>query len=410
MKEPALRAVDGGKEAQTFEKDANDHYSVLTRLIDSVSSDHAQLRALVYEFARRKLRRSLYQRFEDGDWAAIQEEMRALEAAINKVESRQKAVSFAPEPPLTYRQTGELLGRGSRGQGALVIDDRNSGFLGASGDFGLPSQSSLRGAPDDEVFVAVARFGKRARSSFWWKLQLSFAIVLGVVIYAAIDYRSALGLLGLRSLEPPASAAAANSSDQEGNLSLEGKAKTAAAVRPSTPDIPIPSEYGAYAISQGQLNELTLFPIRVPDERIAISSVITKPSQTHLPAGKLEFVIFKRDLANSAPDRVVVRVVAQVVRALTFGSDGKATTTNIENTWVVRNTSYPMRVAPVPDNPEMIVIRPDRKDLALPAGRYVLALKGIAYDFVVDGPVTDMAHCLERTDALSSLIYTECRS
>ena len=28
--------------------------------------------------------------------------------------------------------------------------------------------------------------------------------------------------------------------------------------------------------------------------------------------------------------------------------------------------------------------------------------KGIAYDFTVDGPLTDTAHCLERTDTLTS--------
>ena len=60
-----------------------------------------------------------------------------------------------------------------------------------------------------------------------------------------------------------------------------------------------------------------------------------------------------------------------------------------------------MRVAPVADNPEMIVIRPD-DNLALPAGRYALILKGVAYDFTVDGPLTDPAHCLERTEALNT--------
>ena len=45
-----------------------------------------------------------------------------------------------------------------------------------------------------------------------------------------------------------------------------------------------------------------------------------------------------------------------------------------------------MKVAPVPDNPEMIVLRPDA-DLVFPAGRYALVLKGVAYDFTVDGPL-----------------------
>jgi hypothetical protein len=68
-----------------------------------------------------------------------------------------------------------------------------------------------------------------------------------------------------------------------------------------------------------------------------------------------------------------------------------------------------MRVAPVPDNPEMILIRPDPPDLVFPAGRYALVIKNVAYDFTLDGPLTDTAHCLERTDALSGPVYTECR-
>jgi len=114
-------------------------------------------------------------------------------------------------------------------------------------------------------------------------------------------------------------------------------------------------------------------------------------------------------LVNSAPDRVNVRVVAQVARALTFDPSGKASVTNVEHAWVVRSNSYQMRVAPVADNPEMILIRPDA-DVTLPAGRYALVLKGVAYDFTVDGPLIDPAHCLERTDALNAPVYTECRN
>jgi hypothetical protein len=45
-----------------------------------------------------------------------------------------------------------------------------------------------------------------------------------------------------------------------------------------------------------------------------------------------------------------------------------------------------MRVGPLADNPEMVVIRPESSDFAFPAGRYALVLKGVGYDFTVDGP------------------------
>ena len=94
-------------------------------------------------------------------------------------------------------------------------------------------------------------------------------------------------------------------------------------------------------------------------------------------------------------------------RVLTFNST-YAKVANVEESWVVRSNAYQMKVAPVADNPEMIVIRPDA-DLVFPAGRYALVLKGVAYDFTVDGPLTDPAHCLERTNALNAPVYTECR-
>ena len=84
-------------------------------------------------------------------------------------------------------------------------------------------------------------------------------------------------------------------------------------------DIPLPIAYGVYALSDGKLTALELLPLKVPDPRVAISASILTPSQVHLPAGPLQFVIYRRDLLNDAPDRVSVRAVAQVMRALTFG-------------------------------------------------------------------------------------------
>ena len=46
-----------------------DHYSVLAHMVSAVSQDHAQLRMLIYEYARTKLRRGLYRQFEAGVWS-----------------------------------------------------------------------------------------------------------------------------------------------------------------------------------------------------------------------------------------------------------------------------------------------------------------------------------------------------
>jgi hypothetical protein len=55
--------------------------------IATVSRDRRQLRMLVYEFARRRLRTSLYPHFEDGNWAEIRKQLKALDTVIDKVEA-----------------------------------------------------------------------------------------------------------------------------------------------------------------------------------------------------------------------------------------------------------------------------------------------------------------------------------
>ncbi len=405
MEEVAVRSGESATDG--------DHYSVLTRMVTAVSQDHAQLRTLVYEFARRKLRRNLYQQFEDGDWSGVQDQMRALESAIAQVEAdcARQALTFVPEPPLTQHPSAaaapavrpishKAVTVGGRGMSAPLFSARPYDL----------KPSPLQNASDGDTFFAVARPNKESRSDFWWKVQLSVAALLGVAIYAAIDGQTVLGLLGLHQLEAPTSTAAASASIRDADVLPVETARDSKIPRPSAPSIPLPIEYGTYVLSNGQLTELDLLPIRVPDPRVAISPLISTPSRIHLPSGKLEFIVFRRDLANSAPDRVMVRVVAQVVRALKFDPGGKAITTKVEDAWVIRSNSYQMRVAPVANNPEMILIRPDPSDFAFSPGRYALVLKGVAYDFTLDGPLTDAAHCLERTDALDLPVYTECRS
>jgi hypothetical protein len=69
-----------------------------------------------------------------------------------------------------------------------------------------------------------------------------------------------------------------------------------------------------------------------------------------------------------------------------------------------------MRVAPVNGYPEMVEIMPDDPNFVFPAGRYALVFKNGSYDFSVDGVITDRAQCLERTDALNTAVYSECRN
>ena len=371
--------------------------SILSELIATVSEDRRQLRMLVYEVARRKLRTSFYAHFEDGNWAEVQRQLQALELAIDKVETdcADRSLGFPPEPPLTY--SGVTSG--------LPAEWSAPKSVVPSTNVRIPFLAQAMGSEDD-VFVAFARIGKQARTKLWGTLQVGIAVLVGLVVFLAIGGHSSLGWLGLMRPDASTSTRPVKAENRDGSLATEARRETAKAARSN---IALPSEYGAFALTEGRLIELPQMAMRVPDPRVAISPSISTPSQAHFPTGKLEFVIFRRDLANNAPDRVSLRVVARVARVLTFDTHGKPTTTKVDNSWVIRSNSYQMRVAPVPESPEMILIRPDPTDLVLPAGRYALVLKGVAYDFTLDGPTTDSAHCLERTDALNSPVYSECQ-
>jgi len=171
-----------------------------------------------------------------------------------------------------------------------------------------------------------------------------------------------------------------------------------------------PDTYGLYALADGHLTRLEPLRNRVPDTTIALPGVITTPSVNTLADGHLSFVAFQRDLITSAPDRATIRVVAKLSRILSFTPEGTPrVSVPAEDSWATRAVSMDLTVAPVADNPEMVVLRPANPDTALAPGRYMLVFKNTAYDFSVQGQVTSRAHCVERTETQSGPVYSECR-
>jgi len=179
---------------------------------------------------------------------------------------------------------------------------------------------------------------------------------------------------------------------------------------PQSLPFPLPTVYGVYAISGGQLRELEALPGRVPDQRVFMSTPIRTLSRTVLPDGQIVFIVYRRDVASSAPERVTVRVIAKIMRPMTFNMAGQASVGGLEDSWTIRNVSYGLRVAPASESPEMLMIRPEDVDFVFPAGRYGLVIKGQAYDFTVAGPITEAAQCLEGIKASNGTFYSECRN
>ena len=94
---------------------------------------------------------------------------------------------------------------------------------------------------------------------------------------------------------------------------------------------------------------------------------------------------------------------------MNFDKSGKLVMSKVDDTWVMRNISTPLRTAPKRDNPDMYEVLSEDAETALAPGRYALVLKGQAYDFRVAGQITDPKQCLERMAATNGQFYSECQ-
>ena len=367
---------------------------ILSRMISTVKEDPAQLRLAIYEFARARLTM-------DTSWAEDHERERlstALETAIQGVEqfSARREERESLQPPTPHAQIG--LGTTPPAEPTSMVpvhqvDAEPKGVV-LKEVYWRNDAQTIAQAQTRVLLSTLARFAIGV---------LLFGVLAGLAIYR----QGTLG--GSERLSSPATVIVAKpSTSPSSNVPGTADLKTAA-ISQDAPAFPLPTDYGVYAVNNDKLSELNLLQEQVPDKRIAMSTPINQPSRTTLPDGKVKFVVFRRDLAGSAPDRIDVRVVARVVRALTFDGKGKASFVPVTDAWNIRNQSYEFRVRPLPGNPEMLTMQAEKPDFTLPAGRYVLALKNQGYDFTVAGKVTDPSQCLERTDAANGAFYSDCQ-
>jgi hypothetical protein len=449
-----------------------DYYRFLVRTITTVGQDPAQLRMVVYQFARSKLRKELFAK-KDLRWAEMKQQMATLEKAIEQIESDVAdhtvlLSAFAPTAPAPAQnapivaaaaQNSSMIAAAaqnspmvdfvaidspavdsaaveSAAENTPIVADASRSAIAKSTDTALVVHENYAALervieqiePDiyERHTVVESRFGpirtyKPVRAAFWSAVRLVVAVVSGVALFAALENRGDLaGLFARNGRDEVAGAAPiaiGHPSQNATQVAANPIMPVVAKQPPSEPDsglgpgmknVPIPGAYGVYAVDHDKLTDLELLPIRVPDERIGISALFSAPSAGTLPDGHLQFIAFRRDLANDAPDRVIVRVVARVMRELTFDAAGNAKRVDVDSLWAVRSNSYEMQVAPVSGNPAMVIIQPENPKFSFPAGRYALVLQGSAYDFSVAGPITDAAQCLERTDAVNMPVYSEC--
>jgi len=411
---------------------------VLARVIDAANQDPAEFRRTIYELARIKLQREAWRRDPPLDAGEMRRLTKALETAIERVEAfssqrDEECVPAALDHPLKNRERAEpglaadatllAIGNGATDESAsqfykgtvggppdptTVSTEANRGFAGTTRvhllgpENAMPVQPAVAVPPRDTArFIDRLLSFWQGRGSLVGATFVLMAVAIGLILL--ISQRPAL----FQSFERPSSTTAALPEQTPEPTSTAASVPVAPPPHKEEPAQPLPRVYGIYALSNGELFELEALPGRAPDARIALSAVITKTSRTILPNGRISFVAYRRDFAASAPERVSVRVIAKVARAVGFGSAGKAQVSEVDDTWIMRNISFPFRVAPVVSNPEMLALEPE-SEVTLPAGRYGLVIDRLAYDFSVAGAVTDPAQCLERLAAANGTFYSPC--
>jgi len=368
---------------------------VLARVIGSIESDPTQLRSAVYELARIKLEREAWQRNPSMSVSEIRHLMLALDAAIDRVES----VSLRHDELRALRSLDKLIESSGRRTHHSINVERAPVLM-----INQAASAISDGSRSSTVVLSALRHARKGSREGLRSLRIP--LLIGSII-------GGFGLASYIILQRPFESFSPPITPPVDAVAPVIQAVTSgmpsSATRQQSPSLPLPTVYGIYAVSQGQLIELEALPGKVPDQRIFMSAAIKNASRTLLPDGRVAFIAFRRDILASAPDRVAVRVIARIARAMTFNSTGSASVTPAGDEWAIRGTAYELRVAPVTENSEMLMFRSEDPEFALPGGRYGLVLKGQAFDFTVAGAVTEPSHCLERTEAANGTFYSECR-
>jgi len=418
-----------------------DYYSVLAQQIGETTNDPARLRQVVYEAARLALDRELRAHQPPLPADEAERHMRELENAIARLEAD---------------ASGPTVGaNGGRAPGSEAPNE-----IGVMPVRAMPRRpTTYRVNPNDFVNPEVKKREPPARlpsPQLLLGLKIAFqaavAVIAGAALYFAVWGRAAPTQLAkinspapapvARPAAPPAGPALAAIAPPEAAPAVQTEAKqvetapaaiapaeaapaetaaepatahTTGAIAAGTPapatPFPLPSAYGVYAIDGNQLIALEPVAAAPVDPRIRTQLQIVTPSRTTIAAARPAFVVYRRDLNASPPERVSVRIAAKLAQALNVDSAGKALVgMPATDTWIIRDQGYDMRVTPLRDNTEMAVLQPEKDSDIFPPGRYELWIGGQPYDFVVAGAVTDSAHCVESVATVRGPAYSQCKS
>lgn len=347
---------------------------VIARIIETMKADPELMRQAVYDLARHKLQEQLV----DSNPTDTQRAERALETAIHGVEEFSRQQVSLPAPSSVPQLSSALPRDPPLGEAGPVPSESGVGLI-----------HPANGADRHPLWAVMTR-------------TAAILLVLGIVFIVVLQHER------LMTLGQPLH-------DQRAQTVPEGAVGTPASATadtalnrsPPPPSFPRPTYYGVYALGDDALTELRLLPGRPPDARVAVSAAFRLPGKVSLPNGHPEFIVFRRETATNILERAEVRVIARIAREFSAESAGRRLDDN--DSWVIRNFSYPYRASPVPDNPEMYRLHSEDPTLQLPPGQYALILKNQSYYFNVEGAIVDPRQCIERVITTSGTFYSACK-
>jgi len=396
----------------------SDYYSILMQAIEAAKQNSAQLRHLVYERARFNMKRDFLFGSSNMPLADVVRHVNAFEAAVARIEAttsdnRPKAYaakSEAAELP-EEDETAEVYATSE--PVALLVEDKPAGAKSTDLIQILPPEpiaplysppGAVHRADDSQLARLTEEFARHARFA-----NKSIGIALVAVAFIGTVIITMLWPTQSRRQSPlPAqiTATAPQAVAPTPSRPAENAAPTVEEV--AKLPLPLPSSFGIYALSDNKLIELQPLPISVPDPRVALSAEITKPSSTTIADNKPAFILFRRDLANSVPQKITLRIVARVARDTKIVS-GKASTTPLDESWRIRDVSRELKISPIQGQREMLLAQLD-DDATLTAGRYALVLNRTGYDFLISNGDPGPAFCLEQFEATNGTVFNQCRA
>lgn len=404
-----------------------DFAALLERMI-AEAEDPSHRREFVFELARATLRRQLQRHARTLAPAEAAAHMAALEAAIATcaaVASRTPPASLVEgDPPMSHAAAADIAdGVAAAWSGPPRTNSRSGrGRLSVDGEAILAFPEPMPLLPFTvEPIAAVAGPGllprRRRRSARRWG-ELAVAAVVPLLVYAAVVPRDGAGqpevVETIADRPPPTAEPQRRDAGQIGPelaAARSGTTGVEAASDPSHSALPtLPTLYGVYAVQGAQFTELEQVQASPVDPRVRTVLQIKTPTKTLLPDRDLRFLVFRREMMSSAPERVPVRIAARLAKVMTFDPSGKVVIAPPgEERWVIRETGFEFRVRPMRGNPEMIWVQPEHPGSPIPAGRYVMMINGTPYDFTVEGSVTEPAHCLESVGTSRGPTLYECQ-